>query len=161
MALRAVASLSALSDAEVRARVTAGSASFLQNGLTNAVDGSEDHLISVRHAATVGVVRRDLPCLVPNAPLPALEAPPDPGYGPDAGQGGEASDESENDGSSGEEDAGGGTMRRIILERDDWLDGLASGAAASGGSAPRGFVGPPGQRRSTRRLHPVVPFTPR
>ena len=133
---------------------TAGSASFLQNGLTNAVDGSEDHLISVRHAATVGVVRRDLPCLVPNAPPPALEAPPDPGYGPDAGQGGEASDESEND-------AGGGTMRRIMLERDDWLDGLASGAAASGGSAPRFFVGPPGQRRSTRRLHPVVPFTPR
>ena len=48
--------------------------------------------------------------------------------------------------------AGRGVMQRIGAARDVWLQGLSSGAASSGSASPRGFVGPVGARRSTRRV---------
>ena len=88
-----------------------GCASFLHNGLTNAVDGSEDALINVRHGAVDPGRRADLPSvnLAVAAPAAAV-AEVDPGYG-------EQSSDDEvpmlgaGDDSAGSEDEGGGWGR--------------------------------------------------
>jgi hypothetical protein len=128
-------------------------ASFLQNGLTNAVDGSEDNLITVRHPAVLPIQRASIPASQPLPPAsPAMGAiEDDPGYGSEWSDGEDASPEA-NDGEAGE----GEVMRRIIVERDAWVDSLAP-AAGSAAVGPRGFVGPSGARRSTRRVRPALP----
>ena len=60
---------------------TSGSASFLHNGLTNALDGSQDTLINVRHSAVDPGRRDGLPSVLAGAAALALEPEPDPGYG--------------------------------------------------------------------------------
>ena len=58
-----------------------GCASFLHLGLTNALDGSEDDLINIRHPAVDARRRRGLPCSPPArllrvAPRAAFELAP-------------------------------------------------------------------------------------
>ena len=149
----------------------AGCASFLHNGLTNALDGSEDDLINIRHPAVDAGRRRGLPCTAPEpaigaggagVPL-ALEAgrqaadvameDDEVGGGGDPGYGSEWSDD---------EGAGAGEARpceeeslmgRIIVERDEWLDSLSAAVVAVGAPPPLGsVVDAGGQRRSTRRV---------
>ena len=62
----------------------------------------------------------------------------------------------ESDEEGGEGSADRGAMRRTTLERDERLNSLASDPGASAASATLGFVGRPGQRRSTRRIRPTV-----
>jgi hypothetical protein len=126
-----------------------GAASFLQNGLTNRVDGSQDGAIVIKHAKVDIGWRASLPCVRPHLPL-ALEAEADPGYGS------EVSDEGGADAGAGEE----GVMDRIIAKRDEDLDALESDpeTPARGSlwaSSSRG----PGTRRSSRRIVPARPFS--
>ena len=138
-----------------------GSASFLHNGLTNALDGSEDHLVNVRHRAVDPARRAGLPSVLAETAPVAPDPEPDPGYGAPPSDDGmptlgiEAPSEEEGD----EGEAGRRVIQRIGAERDRWLDGLASGAAGSGsGGVPlRGFIGPAGARRSTRRVRVAPP----
>ena len=132
-------------------------ASFLHNGLTNAVDGSQDHLINIRHPAVFPERRSGLPCALPEPSAVAVgaggdivAAEPDPGYesGPSSAETSGAEDDSVDEAAR---------FRQIIVERDAWLDSLLSEVADSAGSPPRGFVGAPGARRSTRRVKPALP----
>jgi len=142
------------------AGMASGAASFLHNGLTNAVDGSEDALINVRHPAVDPGRRQGLPCALPGPAAALAVADADPGYGSEWS---DAEGGSEGDGAGGgndemdEADRGPEVMHRIILARGAWVDDLQAAAGASGSAAPRGFVGPPGQRRSTRRIVPALP----
>ena len=135
---------------------TSGSASFLHNGLTNALDGSEDDLINVRHGAVDPGRRVGLPIWTEGEAL-VLEPEPDAGYGSGP------SDSEESDSAAADAALGGGdgegreVIRRIKLERGQWLDGLTSGAESSDGGPLRGFVGLPGARRSTRKIKITVP----
>ena len=130
-----------------------GSASFLHDGLTNALDGSEDRFINVRHSAVDPGRRAVLAGAAPLAPA----AVADPGYGAEQSEDEApilAADDaalSSEEGSDGAV-AGRGVVERIGAARDVWLQGLSSGAASSGSASPRGFVGPVGARRSTRRV---------
>ena len=130
-----------------------GSASFLHDGLTNALDGSEDRFINVRHSAVDPGRRAVLAGAAPLAPA----AVADPGYGAEqsedeapilAADDAALSSEEGSDGAA----AGRGVTQRVGAARDVWLQGLSSGAASSGSASPRGFVGPVGARRSTRRV---------
>ena len=138
---------------------TTGSASFLHNGLTNALDGSEDHLINVRHRAVDPARRGELPVILGVAAPVAPEPEPDPGYGGPASEdemptlGVDAPSEEEGDESVGDRQV----IQRIGAERGRWLEGLASGVAGSGNAPLRGFVGPAGARRSTRRVKVAPP----
>ena len=142
----------------------AGSASFLHNGLTNSVEGSEDALINVRHSAVDPSRRADLRSVNPElAAPPAEEADLDPGYGEQSSEdeipilgAGDGSGGSGDEGDGGRE-GGRGTIQRIVAERGRWLDSLTPGAASSGAVSLRGFVGPPGARRSTRRAKVAPP----
>jgi len=140
-----------------------GCASFLHNGLTNDLDGSEDALINIRHRAVHADRRLALPAAA--AAVGALAILPDA----DAGYGSEWSDSDgehpdallpsadDVEGAEGDVDEGDGegVMRRIIVERDAWVNSLVADAEESGASPPRGFHGPPGQRRSSRRIQPA------
>lgn len=140
-----------------------GCASFLHNGLTNAVDGSEDALIAIRHPAVDPSRRLALPAAAPPAGALAILPDADAGYGSEwSDSDGEHPDAllPSADGVEGaegdvDEDDGEGVMRRIIVERDAWVDSLVADAEESGASPPRGFHGPPGQRRSSRRIQPA------
>ena len=134
-----------------------GCASFLHNGLTNAVDGTEDSLINIRHEA-VEVSRR---VLSPSAP-PAEEAlaveDVDTGYGSEASVEDSALPAVEDKALSGSDaEGGGGVIARIPRRREEWLDRLEPAGAGPGDAPVRGFVGPPGGRRSTRRARAAVP----
>ena len=139
-----------------------GSASFLHNGLTNALDGSEDRFINVRHSAVDPGRRADLPSVLAGAAPLVAQAEADPGYGAEQSEDEApilAADDaalSSEEGSDGAV-AGRGVVERIGAARDVWLQGLSSGAASSSGVALRGFVGPVGARRSTRRVKVAVP----
>ena len=139
-----------------------GSASFLHNGLTNALDGSEDRFINVRHSAVDPGRRADLPSVLAGAAPLVAQAEADPGYGAEQSEDEApilAADDaalSSEEGSDGAV-AGRGVVERIGAARDVWLQGPSSGAASSSGVALRGFVGPVDARRSTRRMKVAVP----
>ena len=134
------------------AGMNVGAASFLQNGLTNATDGSQDSVIAIKHPAVDAAWRGALPCAPPTAgELAAVVAEADPGYGSDGSD-------------FGEDDAGGGeaeVMQRIIARRDAELDAAESDPEAPPArgslwtSAQRG----PGTRRSSRRIVAARPFS--
>jgi hypothetical protein len=129
------------------AGMNVGAASFLQNGLSNPVDGSRDGAISIKHPKVDPAWRAELPCTMPALENGAGEA--DPGYG---------SDWSDASGPDAEAEEGG-VMRRIVAARDAELEALESDPEAP---PPRGsaWVAPgtgPGVRRSTRRVSLNVP----
>ena len=117
---------------------TSGSAPFLHNGLTNALDGSQDALINVRHSAVDPGRRDGLPSVLAGAAALALEPEPDPGYGsppsdgevPALGADSAILSSGEEDGAGGE--GGRGVIHRIVAARDSWLEGLTAGAGSSG-----------------------------
>ena len=143
------------------AGLCSGCASFLQNGLTNNLDGSEDDLINIRHRAVDSGRRVSLPCLEPRLPgagiiEEAQAAVADAGYGSEWSDGaavaaGSAIEDGEG---SGEERA---AMRSIVVARNDWVAGVRAASDASDSAPVRGFVGLPGQRRSTRAVGAALP----
>ena len=138
-----------------------GCASFLQNGLANDLDGSEDGLINIRHRAVVSGRRAGLPCLEPRprgvgAIEQAQVAVADAGYGSEWSDGdaviaGAAIEDGED---SGEERA---AMRSIVVARNVWVAGVRAASDASDSAPVTGFVGLPGQRRSTRVVKAALP----
>ena len=105
------------------AGMNVGAASFLQNGLSNPVDGSRDGAISIKHPKVDPAWRAELPCTMPALENGAGEA--DPGYG---------SDWSDASGPDAEAEEGG-VMRRIVAARDAELEALESDPEAP---PPRG-----------------------
>ena len=139
---------------------TAGRAYFLHNGLTNEPGGTEDHIINIRHPAVDASRRAALPAVLEGDVPALLDLGPEAA---DAGYGSEASDEEglpmldDEAASSGPEDDERGVIDRVIRRRDEWLAALPAAAAVPSGPPLRGFVGLPGQRRSTRHLRRAVP----
>jgi len=130
--------------------MNAGAASFLHNGLTNHVDGSQDAAISILHPKVDPAWRAAAPCVPPALDVGPAEA--DPGYGSEWSDGGDTDSE------AGE----AGCMRRIIASRDAAMAALESDAEAP---APQGSLWSsathgPGTRRSSRPILLRVPWSP-
>ena len=138
--------------------MTCGEASFLQSGLTNAADGSEDGLITVRHEAVTPARRREL---VPASPETAAAAIADQAMDALEEEDGAGdppmSDGGESDSEEASAEGAGAVMRRLSVARDAWIDSLASVAGGSDAPPVRGVVREPGHWRSTRRIRPAKP----